>query len=91
MGQLSCGIEFSWPRVLYLTAKYAVVERNPVEALFANANIGGENCHRGFVLGALIGLLNDQAGVDPNGLNAVTAQLLHFKELEKEIHSALAQ
>ena len=48
----ACYIEDSFPSVLYLAARYA----NDFEAaLVANTNAGGDNCHRGAVLGALLG------------------------------------
>lgn len=50
---LACYITDSWPSVCYLAAKYASdVER----ALLTNTNLGGENAHRGSVLGTLVGL-----------------------------------
>ena len=38
--------------------KYA---EDPEGALIANTNVGGENCHRGAALGALMGLAHGQA------------------------------
>lgn len=53
-GKLSpaCYIEGSFPAMLYLAYKYA---DSPENALIANTNVGGENCHRGSALGALMG------------------------------------
>jgi ADP-ribosylglycohydrolase len=48
----ACYIEGSLPALLYLAAKYA---DSPADALIANTNVGGENCHRGAALGALVG------------------------------------
>ena len=48
----ACYIEDSLPALFFLAAKYA---DNIEEALLANTNVGGENCHRGFALGALMG------------------------------------
>lgn len=50
---LACYITDSWPSVCYLAAKYA---DNPGKALRINTNLGGENAHRGSVLGTLVGL-----------------------------------
>ncbi|HRW67224.1 MAG TPA: ADP-ribosylglycohydrolase family protein [Candidatus Competibacter sp.] len=48
----ACYIDQSFPAVLYLAARYA----DDIEAaLIANANAGGDNCHRGAVLGAILG------------------------------------
>ena len=50
-GMLSpaCYIEHSFPAVLYLAARYP---DDFEAALVANTNVGGDNCHRGAVLGA---------------------------------------
>ena len=49
----SCDIPESLPATLYLARKYA---DSPRRGLVANVMVGGDNCHRGAVLGALIGL-----------------------------------
>ncbi|MFM1895143.1 MAG: hypothetical protein RLZZ385_217 [Pseudomonadota bacterium] len=54
----ACYISGAWPSVLYLAYKYA---DDPCRALLANCNLGGDNVHRGAVLGALLGLLDDAA------------------------------
>jgi ADP-ribosyl-[dinitrogen reductase] hydrolase len=48
----ACYIEESFPSLLFLAYKYA---DSPEKALIANTNVGGENCHRGAALGALMG------------------------------------
>ncbi len=49
----ACYISGSWPSVLYLACKYyGKLE----EALLANTNLGGDNVHRGAVLGTILGL-----------------------------------
>ncbi len=48
----ACYIEDSFPSVLYFAARYA---HDFEAALIANTNAGGDNCHRGSVLGALLG------------------------------------
>lgn len=48
----ACYIDQSFPSVLYLASRYP----NDFEAaLIANTNVGGDNCHRGSVLGAILG------------------------------------
>jgi len=42
----------SYPSLIHFAAKYA---DNFEDGLLANANVGGENVHRGCVLGALLG------------------------------------
>lgn len=50
---LACYITDSWPSVCYLAAKY---HADDARALLTNTNLGGENAHRGSVLGTLVGL-----------------------------------
>ncbi|ASJ73042.1 ADP-ribosylglycohydrolase family protein [Granulosicoccus antarcticus] len=51
---LACYITDSWPSVCYLAAKY---HDDPRKALLINTNLGGENAHRGSVLGTVTGLV----------------------------------
>ena len=53
-GRLStaCYVEDAVPAVIYLALKYA---RQPEMGLIANTRLGGDNVHRGAVLGALLG------------------------------------
>jgi ADP-ribosylglycohydrolase len=48
----ACYVDDSWPAVLYLLAKYL---NEPRKGLEQNTNLGGDNCYRGAVLGALLG------------------------------------
>jgi ADP-ribosylglycohydrolase len=48
----ACYIAEAFPASLYLAWKYADDFEGGVTA---NANVGGDNCHRGAVIGALIG------------------------------------
>ena len=50
---LACYISDSWPSVCYLAAKYQDDAR---KAMLTNTNLGGENAHRGSVLGTIVGL-----------------------------------
>jgi len=51
----ACYISGSWPSVLYLAYKYVA---EPKQALLINTNLGGDNVHRGAVLGVILGLIN---------------------------------
>ena len=77
----ACYIADSWPSVLYLAYKYTT---DPGQALLANTNLGGDNAHRGIVLGALLGL------VDGEPLNDWFDQLTQADEINQEIHALLA-
>jgi len=48
----ACYLEDSFPASLYLAWKYA---EDLEAALIANTNLGGDNCHRGIVVGSLVG------------------------------------
>jgi len=48
----ACYLEDAFPASLLLAWKYA---DSLESALVANANLGGDNCHRGIVVGALVG------------------------------------
>lgn len=49
----ACYITDSWPSILYLAYKYV---NDPKAGLLANTNLGGDNVHRGAVLGVILGL-----------------------------------
>jgi ADP-ribosylglycohydrolase len=51
----ACYIEGAWPSVLYLAYRYST---DMQAGLLANTNLGGDNVHRGAVLGALLGLVH---------------------------------
>jgi len=51
----ACYVEDSVPAVLYLALKY---NDQPEQGLIVNTNLGGDNVHRGAVLGALLGAAN---------------------------------
>ena len=48
----ACYVEDAVPAVIYLAYKYA---DDPVQALVANTHLGGDNAHRGALMGALVG------------------------------------
>lgn len=56
----ACYIQDSFPSVLYLAYKYA---DSFEDAVLANTNVGGENCHRGAALGAVMGAAVGEAGI----------------------------
>ena len=76
----ACYISDSWPSVLYLAHKYA---QDPIAGLLANANLGGDNAHRGMILGVLLGLIH------PNAFEDWFDQLIDCAALEQEIGALL--
>ncbi len=82
---LACYITDSWPSVCYLAARYC---DDPATGLLRNANLGGENAHRGAVLGTLLGLCTDTPMTD------LYNQLRHASTLDTMItrfHDALTE
>lgn len=60
------------PGVIFLAYKYA---DDPARALGANARLSGDSCHRGSLLGALVGLASGEGNFLP-------------ERLERELHLA---
>ncbi len=58
----ACYIADAFPASLYLAWKYAGDFESGV---IANANVGGDNCHRGAVVGALLGAAVGESGIPP--------------------------
>ena len=77
----ACYISESWPSLLYLTYKY--LDR-PKQALIVNTNLGGDNVHRGAVMGALLGLATGQTVVE------LFDQLADRQKIDAEIDSLLS-
>ncbi len=80
----ACYIEHSFPGVLYLAARYS---DNFETALVANTNLGGDNCHRGAVLGALLGAALGYQAIPERWIRGLRSRV----ELEQEIDSFLAK
>jgi ADP-ribosyl-[dinitrogen reductase] hydrolase len=80
----ACYIDMSYPSVLYLAYKYS---GDFEAAVVANANAGGDNCHRGSAVGALVG-----AAVGYNGLpDKYKDGLFEEKEIKKEIDAFIGR
>lgn len=76
----ACYISGSWPSVLYLAFKYM---DQPRQALLTNANLGGDNAHRGAVLGVLLGLAGG------HGVDDFFDQLVDRQAIDAEISALL--
>ena len=79
---VACYIDGSFDSMLHFAAKYADLR----EMLLANANSGGENVHRGLVLGALAGAAAGVAAI-PDDLKQ---GLLHAEAIGAEIDAFVA-
>ncbi len=73
---LACYITDSWPSVCYLAARHYL---NPKRALLVNTNLGGENAHRGSVLGTVLGLINGST------VNDFYSCLANHSEIDSDI------
>ncbi len=80
----ACYIEDSFPAVLYLAARYA---DDFEAALVANTNVGGDNCHRGAVLGALLGAALGYQAIPERWILGLRSRV----ELGKEIDTFVAK
>jgi ADP-ribosylglycohydrolase len=69
---------------LYLAARYT---DDFEAALVANTNAGGDNCHRGAVLGALLGAALGYQAIPERWIRGLRSRV----ELEEEIESFLAK
>lgn len=75
----ACYIDQSFPAVLYLVARYP----DDFEAAqIANANAGGDNCHRGAVLGALLGAALGFEAIPERWIEGLRARAAVDEEIE---------
>jgi ADP-ribosylglycohydrolase len=80
----ACYIEDSFPSVLYLAARYS---QNFEAALVANTNAGGDNCHRGAVLGALMGAWLGHEAIPLRWREGLVAGPVAGQEIEQFINT----
>ena len=79
---LACYISDSWPSVCYLAGKY---HESPAKAMVVNTNLGGENAHRGAVLGTIVGAASGVVATE------LYEQLAHKQDLEHLVDRFLSQ
>lgn len=88
----ACYIESSWPAVLYLSARHAdpaSPAKGLKRALEANANAGGENCHRGAALGALVGCAAGESFGVPRAMREGRGGLREGAAIRREVDAFL--
>ncbi len=78
----ACYITDSWPVILYLACKYA---DDLKAALLANTNLGGDNVHRGAVLGLILGLATGRT------VDSFFNQLTDHQGIDAEITALIGQ
>ena len=72
---VACYLASALPACLEMTAKYA--DADVFEALMANANAGGENVHRGALLGAVLGANAGDSKLPPELKAGLDPRLKH--------------
>ena len=80
----ACYIEHSVPSVLYLLAKY---KTDAEQALIANAEAGGDNCHRGAILGALLGAAGGTGVFPSRWIEQLHDRTMILEEIEHFVES----
>jgi ADP-ribosylglycohydrolase len=66
----ACYIDQAFPAALYLAWKYHDAF---TDGIVANAMVGGDNCHRGAIVGALLGAANGVEAYWLDGLRSIHA------------------
>lgn len=87
---MACYISHSFPVVLYLLHKYGAHPDGFRLALLANANAGGENCHRGSALGALLGAARGLAAVPEEWIQGLASHAELGPEIRGLVDAILA-
>jgi ADP-ribosyl-[dinitrogen reductase] hydrolase len=75
----ACYIDQSFPAVLYLAARYP---DDFEAALAANTHVGGDNCHRGAVLGAMLGAALGFRAIPERWIQGLQAHAALEQEIE---------
>jgi len=78
----ACYIDGAWPSILYLLHRY---REDPAAGLLANTNLGGDNVHRGAVLGVLFGLIAGE------GISSWFDALHDSTEIQAEINNLIGR
>jgi ADP-ribosylglycohydrolase len=80
----ACYIEHSVPSALYLLAKYEI---DAEHALIANTEAGGDNGHRGAILGAILGAAGGTSVFPKRWIEQLHEQTTILEEIEHFIES----
>lgn len=80
----ACYLEDAMPATLYLALKY---NRNFEKGLTQNTHLGGDNCHRGTALGAILGAQNGLEAIPERWLTGLT-KVDHYKKLSEDLWAA---
>jgi ADP-ribosyl-[dinitrogen reductase] hydrolase len=69
----------SYPSMLYLAYRHA---GSFEDAVLANTNVGGENCHRGAALGALMGSALGEKAIPPRLIEGLAESAAIRREID---------
>lgn len=83
----ACYITDSWPSVLYLAAAHA---GSFEDAVLANTNLGGENCHRGSALGAVMGAMLGEAAIPARLRDGLADSAAIKREIDEFVGAVVA-
>ncbi len=67
----ACYLDDALPATLFLAAKY---QHDFAGGIIANTNLGGDNCHRGAVLGALLGAALGESAIPRRWISGLVAR-----------------
>lgn len=89
----ACYLQSSLPGLVDMTAKYLQSnnDNNVWKALLANANVGGENVHRGSVLGAILGARAGASKLPPKLIKGLYPRKELAKEIDDFVNAVLPQ
>lgn len=73
----------SFPSLLHYMYRY---ESSVRDLVLANVNVGGENTHRGHILGALAGAAHGLKGIPPEWIDGLVSK----REIKKEVEAFVA-
>jgi len=88
MFSTACYITDSLPSVLYLAAAHG---ESFEDAVVANTNLGGENCHRGSALGAIMGAALGESRIPKRFITGLAASSDIKSEIDDFIAAIMAQ
>mmetsp|Transcript_222 Transcript_222/g.569 ORF Transcript_222/g.569 Transcript_222/m.569 type:complete len:214 (+) Transcript_222:976-1617(+) len=85
----SCYLDGSLPTALDMMAKYTSKENDAWTGLVANANVGGENVHRGAVLGAVLGARAGYERLPSKMINGLYNHESIAKEIDEFVNAVM--
>ena len=85
----ACYLQQSLPGLVDMTSKYVSTDNGVWQGLLANANTGGENVHRGSVLGAILGARAGESKLPAKLIQGLYAHSEIAKEIDDFVQAVL--